>query len=79
MKEEEQPGVSVSSPPTDATTDKAPAEAENTDVDKDVGASELENVEDTQAPSANNDESVSAELAMPELPKVKHCAAARPP
>lgn len=69
-EEQQQPSVSVSSPPSDAKPDKDLAEAENADVDKDVTPSELEKVEEKQAPSSNNDESATAELAMPELPKM---------
>uniref|UniRef100_A0A096M729 Zinc finger protein 638-like n=1 Tax=Poecilia formosa TaxID=48698 RepID=A0A096M729_POEFO len=67
-EEEEDLGVSVSSPASDAKPDEDAGDAENTEVHEDAGESEVENVEETQAPSSYAG-SVSPEMPMPELPK----------
>lgn len=74
-EEDEELGVSVSSPASDAKPDEDVGDAENTEVQEDAGESEVENVEETQAPSSDAG-SVSPEMAMPELPKVKQPEAA---
>lgn len=74
-EDEEELGVSVSSPASDAKPDEDAGDAENTEVHEDAGESEVENVEETQAPSSDAG-SVSPEMAMPELPKVKQPEAA---
>uniref|UniRef100_A0A096M9Z7 Zinc finger protein 638-like n=2 Tax=Poecilia formosa TaxID=48698 RepID=A0A096M9Z7_POEFO len=68
-EEEEDLGVSVSSPASDAKPDEDAGDAENTEVHEDAGESEVENVEETQAPSSYAG-SVSPEMPMPELPKM---------
>ncbi|XP_043969386.1 uncharacterized protein LOC122829136 isoform X1 [Gambusia affinis] len=68
-EEDEELGVSVSSPASDAKPDEDVGDAENTEVQEDAGESEVENVEETQAPSSDAG-SVSPEMVMPELPKM---------